>query len=553
MGNGSKKNAFLVQGSILAVASIGSRLIGLAYRIVVNNILGDVGCDYYSCAFAVYSIMLTISSYSLPLAVSKLVSARVVRKENKNANRILKGALLFGLASGLIVALICFFGADFITTNIMNTPMSAIALRVLAPTLIIVAVMGVLRGYFQGLGTMIPTATSQILEQIINACGSIFFAITLSSYGFELGQAINDAENYKAAYGAAGSTLGTSVGALVGLLFLLFILFIYRPVLKRGIKKDPTPTNELEDYSKIIKVLVITIVPVLLSTTVYQLSDFIDQAIYKKMMALLARPALEASVNWGIYSGRVLVLISIPTTIANAMSASVIPSLTAAVTEGNMTLVKQKIKSAIRFIAVVSFPCAVGMGVLASPILQLLFRDSREMPALLVTIASIEIIFYTMSTLTNGILQGIDKMMTPVKNAVIALVLHVVVLVFGMFFLDLNIYAVVISNIAFPLIVTVLNASAIKHNLRYKQEIRKTFIIPGISAVGMGIIVWGSYTLIQMLCKINAISTLVSIVLGALVYFVLLLGLKGFTKEELLELPKGHLIYKLATKLRLMK
>ena len=100
---------------------------------------------------------------------------------------------------------------------------------------------------------------------------------------------------------------------------------------------------------------------------------------------------------------------------------------------------------------------------------------------------------------------------------------------------------------------TVLNASAIKHNLRYKQEIRKTFIIPGISAVGMGIIVWGSYTLIQMLCKINAISTLVSIVLGALVYFVLLLGLKGFTKEELLDLPKGHLIYKLATKLRLMK
>lgn len=553
MGNGSKKNAFLVQGSILAVASIGSRLIGLAYRIVVNNILGDVGCDYYSSAFAVYSIMLTISSYSLPLAVSKLVSARMVKNEHKNANRILKGALIFGLASGVIVALVCFFGADFITTNIMNTPMSAIALRVLAPTLIIVAVMGVLRGYFQGLGTMIPTATSQIIEQIINACGSIFFAITLSSYGWELGQAINDAENYKAAYGAAGSTLGTSVGALVGLLFLLFILFAYRPVLRRGIRRDVTPNDELESYKGIIRVLVITIIPVLLSTTVYQLSDFIDQAIYKKMMALLSLPSLEASINWGIYSGRVLVLISIPTTIANAMSASVIPTLTAAISEGDTGLVKSKINSAIRFISVVAFPCAVGMGVLASPILQLLFRDSRELPAMLVTIASVEIIFYTLSTLTNGILQGIDKMMTPVKNAAIALVIHVVVLVFGMFFLNLNIYAVVISNIAFPLIVTLLNASAIKANLKYKQEIRKTFIIPGISATIMGVVVWGSYKLVFMLSHINAVATLVSIFLGILVYFVLLLALKGFTKEELLDLPKGRHIYKLAQKLHLLK
>jgi len=542
----------LVQGSILAAASIASRLIGLVYRVVVTNILGDIGNDYYSCAFSVYSIMLTISSFSLPLAVSKLVSARMVNGENKNANKILKGALCFGLGSGALVALICFFGSDFITANIMNTPMSAIALRFLAPTLIIVAVMGVLRGFFQGLGTMIPTATSQIIEQIINACGSIVFAITFSQYGLEIGQAFSNPENYKAAYGAAGSTLGTSVGAVAGLLFLLFILFIYRPVLRRGIKNDLTPVEETESYSQIIKVLVLTIVPVLLSTTVYQLSDFLDQAVYKKIMALLAFPSVEASINWGIYSGRCLILISIPITIANAVSASVIPSLTAAITAEDHSQVRQKINSAIRFIMVVAFPCAVGMGVLSSPILQLLYHDSREMPALLVSMASVSIIFYSLSTLTNGILQGVDKMMTPVKNALIALILHVAVLVFGMFFLNLNIYAVVISNIAFPLIVTLLNAHSIRNNLRYKQEVKRTFIVPGISSVIMGIVVFLLYKLLIMVTHMNAIATLGSILVGAFVYFVLLLGLKGFTEKELLNIPKGRTILKFAQKLHLM-
>ena len=143
-----KSSDFLVQGSILAFAAIISRMIGLVYRIVLANILGDYGNDYYSGAYSVYNILLLISSYSLPLAVSKLISARVAKKQYRNAMRILKAALMFAVTSGLIVCLICFFGADFITKYVIATPMSYFALRMLAPTLFIVAVMGVIRGYF---------------------------------------------------------------------------------------------------------------------------------------------------------------------------------------------------------------------------------------------------------------------------------------------------------------------------------------------------------------------------------------------------------------------
>lgn len=164
-----KDSNFLVQGSILAVASMISRIIGLIYRIPMTNIIGDVGMSYYSAAYEVYNMLLLISAYSLPLAVSKLVSARVSKGQRQNAYRIVKGALIFAACSGLAAALILYFGAGFFTSSLLNTPLALFALKVLAPTIFMVAILGVIRGFFQGLGTTMPSAVSQILEQIINA------------------------------------------------------------------------------------------------------------------------------------------------------------------------------------------------------------------------------------------------------------------------------------------------------------------------------------------------------------------------------------------------
>ena len=206
---GKKQNGtnFLVQGSILAIASIISRIIGLIYRIPMTAIIGDVGNGYYGTAFEIYNIMLIISSYSLPLAVSKLVSAKLARRERKAIYQILKGSLLFALVTGTTVALIVYFGAEFFTGQVLNTPYSIFALRVLAPALVVVAILGVLRGFFQGMGTMMPSAISQILEQIVNAIVSVWAAYVLFSYGKKVGAVLGNPDDYAAAYGAAGGTL----------------------------------------------------------------------------------------------------------------------------------------------------------------------------------------------------------------------------------------------------------------------------------------------------------------------------------------------------------
>ena len=200
----AKKKAanFVIQGSILAMAGIVVRIIGMLYRMPLNDIIGKQGNGYYTSAFNVYNILLILSSYSMPVAVSKLVSARLARGEYKNCSRILKAALLYATLAGGIASAALWFGADLFA-QLIKTPFSRYALKTMAPTIWIMAYLGVLRGYFQGTGTMVPTAVSQILEQIVNAVVSVVAAGILFGVGESM-NAARGAKEYSYALGAAG-------------------------------------------------------------------------------------------------------------------------------------------------------------------------------------------------------------------------------------------------------------------------------------------------------------------------------------------------------------
>ncbi len=551
MGRTSKRESnFLVQGSILAVASIISRIIGLLYRIPLKSIIGDIGNDYYGTAMEIYSILLLISSYSLPVAVSKLVSARMAKGQRKNAYRIFKGALIFALVSGTAACLIVYFGAGFITTYIVNTPLSIFALKVLAPTLLIVALLGVIRGFFQGMGTMMPSAVSQLIEQIINAVVSVWAAYMLFQYGTKIGAVLGNPATYAEAYGAAGGTFGTGAGALAALVFTIVVFILYRVKFIKRVKSDYS--GKTESYGRVFSVLIMTIMPVLLSTTIYNITSFLDTSVFKQIAEYQGYKALDYSKMWGIYVGEYKVLVNVPIAIASAVAASSVPSLSRTFTSQDMREVRRKVGYSIRFVMVIAIPCAVGMTVLASPILQLLFQDSREMPEKMMQIGAVSIIFYSLSTLSNGILQGVNRMNVPVKNAIITLVLHMGVLVALMYGLDLNIYAVVWANTFFSFLMCVLNGMAIRKYLRYRQEIPRTFIIPSICAAAMGGAVYGVYYLLMKFVNSNAAAVLVSITVGVIIYGILLLLLRGLREKELRSFPMGNVIIKIAKKLHLM-
>jgi len=545
-----KKNSssFLVQGAILAVAGIITRLIGIAYRIPVNNILGDEGQGFYGCAYSIYNIALLLTSYSLPLAVSKLVSARVAKGEHKNAMRIFKFALLFALVVGTLVGVIVFAFSDFIAGNIMSLRLSAYALRVLAPGLLIVAVMGVVRGFFQGMGTMVPTAVSQILEQIVNAIVSVIGA----SYLLQMGKKAAESQNEPSlpfAYGAAGGTLGTVSGALFGLIFLLVLLKLFYPKFQKRMVRDTM--HSVESYKEIYTVLLLTIAPVILSTAIYNINDTIDQGIFSSVVISQGYTEKKAASLLGMFTGKYNTLIHIPLAVANSLGASLIPSLTGALATGNRKAIQAKIQMVIRFAMLIAIPSCIAFIVIPNQILSLLYVGNIEIPAKLLRIGAITVVFYCLSTVTNSILQGLNHMTTPVKHGAISLGVHLVAVVIMLVGFKWNIYSLVVGNIVFSLCMCILNGRALRRYANYRQEIRKTFLLPFAAAFIMGISLFVSYIGISMLLP-KKVATIIAIPIAACVYVVCLLKFGALTSDEIVALPKGKMLLRLFQRLRLV-
>lgn len=544
--NQTKHNkSFIVQGSLLAVAGIITKIIGAVYRVPLVNILGDKGMGYYGVAFQVYAIILTLTSYSLPLAVSKLVSARLALKQYKNAHKVFKSALAFAFSVGGTAALFIFFGADFIATHIMAMKLSAYALKVLAPCILIVAVMGVFRGFFQGNGSMLPTAVSQILEQVVNAivsiAGAYFLIKSAKASGFSESKAL--------AMGAAGGTLGTVMGAFAALLILMVIYVAYQKVLKKQKKKDQS--KKRESYKHIFKALVFISAPVLLSSTVYNLCGVIDNAMYGKIMSMQGYAEADYAGFLGILSGKYDTIINVPLAFANALGASLIPSLVATVKTGTQSQVNHKIQLFTRFNMLITIPSAVGLFVLAKPILDLIFfTENNDIAGKMLMVGSISVVFYCLSTVTNAVHQGMDNLMVPVKSASISVVVHVISLFIMMVVFKWGIYAVIISKIIFAMCASFLNSRALKKKTGYVQERKKTFLIPFLSAVLMGVVAKLVHIGVSLIFG-DKIATLIAMMIAVVVYGISLILFKGITEEELREMPKGNLLIKVCKKVHL--
>lgn len=445
--------------------------------------------------------------------------------------------------------LILFFGAEFFATVMNNDPNVVLPIRVLAPTLFIFAIMGVFRGFYQGKNTMIPTAVSQVIEQVINAVVSI-----VAAYYFM--------KNYSAsvniaAYGAMGGTLGTLVGAIAGLLFLMFVYAAYRPVLKRQVRGDRN--TYLDSYKDILKMLIVTISPIILSQTVYHISGVIDNALFSNIMATKEVTYFDNTVFnntdpnslysvenirvlLGIYGNKYRNLTNVPVAIASAIGAAIVTSITAAKVRGMDGVIRNKSHVAIKFNMIIAIPSAVGMAVLAYPILEMLFPGSNQLDANYIRLGSIAIVFYSLSTVTTAILQGINRLRVPVINSAISLGFHVALVFFLLKFTSLSGYSLVIGNVTFSLVVCILNWISIERYLDYRQEILKTFVIPTVCAGLMGTAVYFiHYGLIRWTGS-NTFSTIISLIIAVIIYFALLIFMKGVDEEELENLPKSEVI-----------
>ena len=545
MSDTSKAGGFLKQGSVLALASILVRIIGMVYRIPMANFIGDEGNGIYSAAFEIYNILLIISSYGMPMAVSKMVSAKCARGEYRNAYHIFSCSLVFSAITGGLAAFFVYFGANYLEAHFFSEYHGiAIPLQILAPTIFVVAIMGTFRGLFQGRKTMMPTAVSQIFEQIVNA-----FVSVIAAYMLMRGHA---GERRVAAWGAAGGTLGTLFGALTAFVILGFIYLLYRPIIQKQKKRDHVSAKE--SLGVTYKLILATVIPIILSQTVYQLSGIIDVTLFNQVMK--EKHVSNVSTLLGIYSTKYRVLVSVPIAVSTAIASSMIPGLVASFMNKNMDEVRAKIAIAVKFNMIIAFPSAMGLSVLAIPIIRLLFPGSDVFNyttgGIMLMTGSICVIFYALSTVTSGALQSLDHMNLPVLHSLVSLIIHII-LVYGLLkYTPLGVYALVAGNVTYPLLVCFLNGRSVRKYTGRRQEIVTTFCVPLIASFLMGIAAYLVYEGLFLLTSRIYIAIFPAIAVAVFVYFALVLKLKGLTRQELYEFPMGRRMSVLADKLHLL-
>ena len=546
----SSKTNFLAQGTILVIASFVAKAIGMIYRIPLTHILGDDGNGYYSTANEIYTIILMISSFSLPLAVSRLVAEREYAGEVKNSYRVLICSLRFAAVTGGILSILTFLLGGVITKYVMGVELASYALRVLAPAIFLFALTGVLRGFFQGHGTMVPTAISQIIEQVINAIISVAGAYVMLQYGLKLGEKKGDAE-LGTALAAAGGTFGTVASVGVALLFMIVIYLGYRNGFKRRMKKDKTRKRESD--RAIYRAITYTILPIVLSTLVYNISTIIDQGVFNHILAGMGFTQKQYATVWGIYSGKFRVLMNVPLSIASCLAPSVVPALTEAMANNDLREAGLRTRDTIRYTMVFTIPCAVGMAALARPMMMMLYgnNDSLALAAGIMQSGALLTVLLALSTLTTGILQGLGEMQAPLVHAATAVAIHLGFLVLFVVKFKWNIYGVVYANIIFGLIICLLNARSIRKKLHYRQEIKKTFLVPVIAAGVMGIAAYLVHRVFNLFAG-NTISTILAVCVGAIVYGICLVKLGGILEREIRRLPKGDLLADLLIRLNIL-
>ena len=529
----------LVGGAtVLAVAGIISKFLGAAFRIPLTNWIGAEGMSYYGAAYPVYSFFLILATAGLPVAISRMVSERIAIGDYKNAHKSYKVSLYVMVAIGVLSFLICFFGAGIITQR-MGNPDAKYSIMAIAPALLLAPIASSFRGYFQGQQNMFPTAISEICEQFFRVIVGLTLSYILISKGLQ--------------YASAGATFGASAGLIAALVVLPII---YKKTSANRQARINESTNPEESTKSLAKELVEIALPITIGSTIMPLMWIIDAGIVMTRLQATGWSLAMSKVKYGLISGFCDPLVAFPGVFVDAISISLIPALTAAFTLKRKDELDHNIQTGIKTMMVVAYPCAIGIIVLAAPILHLLYPaqpDEVEMAVPLLQITALTVITLSMMRTFSSCLQGIGKMVLPVINLIIGAVAKIILSYVLVGIPAINVNGAAVGSVCAYLIAGVLNYRALKKYANIDIDLKGTFISPFISSGIMGVATIAVYKLLYAVCGSNALSTLIAILVAVVMYFVLIFVTKTVSKEEAYMLPKGDMIVRVANKLHLIR
>jgi len=533
-----RSQSFVQQAAVLAAAGLAARFIGFLYRLPLTGLIGDAGNAVYSAGYYVYIFFFVLSSAGLPAAIAKMVSERFALKQYVNAHRVFEISLIAAAAMGFICALALWFGARPLA-RLVGVPESYAALRSLSPTVLIVAVISVYRGYFQGMGNSVPTAASQLIDQAMNAVFSVLMAwILLRATG-------------DIAMGAAGGTIGTGIGALAGLAVMMYVYRMSKPGIHTRLFADKK-TKLHESDEMILVTLLKTAFPIIIGTAVFSFTNLIDLRMV--MDRLVNGAKLDYETARGLYgqlSGKYVLLTTLPAAVSTAMATAAIPNIAASVAMSERKNVLKKINTSLRLAMVVSIPAAVGIGVLGNQIVSLLFKSHPDGGDLLI-VGAVSIIFLALAQITTGMLQAVGRVEIPAIAAVAGALVKIPLNYILIGVAGINVKGAVISTIVCYVVASTIDLAALRLITNVRLDFSHFFVKPAICSLLMGMVCYVVYYALFYASGNNAFCTVTAILAGLLSYLGFMLYMKGFNKNDLILVPMGEQIVRTLVKLRML-
>ena len=556
---------------ILTISNILVKAIGLLFKIPLHDILGDDGMGYFNAAYTIYTTFFMVSTAGLPVAISYMISRSRAAGNFRQVKKIMRIAFAVFFVIGAVGTCALFFGAGFFSENVAKIPESRYCIMAIAPTLFFVCLTSAFRGYFQGHQVMWPTAVSQLLESL----GKLLIGILLANWSIARGDALPVT--------AAWTIFGLTIGVLCGMGFIWITRLLYNTQkINAEYELPDSYTMPSASAKSLLRELVVIAVPVTLSSSVMSLANLIDLTVISRQLQAIGFTSNGAAALYGNYTTLAVPMFNLIPVLVYPIGYSLVPMISALLVKKEKEETKRVTTSSLKTAAILSMPCTVGMAVLAFPILSLIYGNesllmkytaeqsellqdamfmsyitettsSASLAAPLLSILAISSFLVCMLAITNSILQAYKKPYLPLVSMLIGAAVKIAASFMLIGNPKLGIYGAPLSTDICYIVVVISNFYFCARYADFRPSVRKVFVKPLLSAALCGVAAIGTYLLATSVIGPSRLVTLVAIAVAAVVYFAALLLLRVLEKEDFDFIPKGQTIYRLLSKMHLVK
>lgn len=516
--NSNTNNSKFLKGTmILTISSIIVKVIGSLNWIILSRVLGGEGIGLYQMGFPIYLMAITVSSAGVPVAISIITSEKLANKDYRGAKRVFNVSLRLLLISGLVFSSALLFGADFlINQHIIRDARAYYSIIALAPAVFFVTFLASFRGYLQGWQIMTPTATSEVVEQLVRVITMLVFADLFMPYGL--------------AYAAGGASMGAGAGAFCALLVLMWF---YRRLKRRLHEEIEAQDDSIpqESAGHIIKRLLKLALPVSLTSLMLPIGANLDLLIVPQRLEVAGFDVRHATELFGYLTGMAVPLVNLATIFTAAMTISLVPSISESRTLERFDAIRDKIRLAFRVAMIITFPCFMGLFFLAEKVAALIYNAPGAAGA--IQTMSVGILFLGMHQISTGILQGLGKTAIPVINMILACLVKVVMSWWLTAIPLLGIKGASMATVADFAVAAIINMGFIYKYTGFTFSLG-SLLKPLLAAGVMGAVI---YAMLGITEQLGMWCVLFAMVAAVPSYALALLAFGGLTKEDLENIP----------------